>query len=56
MDGWMNALKFTLERLKRICRYPETLKKQLRAQQIALDNHLPTIYLVDGTSGAGRLM
>jgi biotin carboxyl carrier protein/acetyl-CoA carboxylase beta subunit len=28
--------------------YPETLKKQLRAQQIALDNHLPTIYLVDG--------
>ena len=29
-------------------RYPETLKKHIRAQQIALENHLPTIYLVDG--------
>lgn len=27
--------------------YPETIKKHLRAQEIALENHLPTIYLVD---------
>ena len=27
--------------------YPMTVKKHLRAQQIALDNHLPCIYLVD---------
>lgn len=28
--------------------FPETTKKQLRAQQIAMENHLPCIYLVDG--------
>jgi 3-methylcrotonyl-CoA carboxylase beta subunit/propionyl-CoA carboxylase len=27
--------------------YPVTVKKHLRAQQIALDNHLPCLYLVD---------
>ena len=27
--------------------YPITVKKHLRAQQIALENHLPCIYLVD---------
>jgi 3-methylcrotonyl-CoA carboxylase beta subunit len=27
--------------------YPMTVKKHLRAQQIALDNHLPCLYLVD---------
>ena len=27
--------------------YPMTVKKHLRAQQIALDNHLPCVYLVD---------
>jgi 3-methylcrotonyl-CoA carboxylase beta subunit len=27
--------------------YPETVKKHLRAQRIALENHLPCIYLVD---------
>jgi acetyl-CoA carboxylase carboxyltransferase component len=27
--------------------YPETVKKHIRAQRIALENHLPTIYLVD---------
>lgn len=27
--------------------YPETVKKHLRAQEIALENHLPCIYLVD---------
>src|SRR5438105_10069153 len=27
--------------------YPMTVKKHVRAQQIALDNHLPCIYLVD---------
>jgi acetyl-CoA carboxylase carboxyltransferase component len=27
--------------------YPITVKKHLRAQQIALDNHLPCVYLVD---------
>jgi acetyl-CoA carboxylase carboxyltransferase component len=27
--------------------YPITVKKHLRAQQVALDNHLPCIYLVD---------
>ncbi len=29
------------------CTFPITLKKQLRAQEIALQNHLPCIYLVD---------
>ena len=27
--------------------YPITLKKHLRAQQVALDNRLPSVYLVD---------
>jgi 3-methylcrotonyl-CoA carboxylase beta subunit len=27
--------------------YPVTVKKHLRAQEIALENHLPTVYLVD---------
>src|SRR5207253_10516116 len=27
--------------------YPLTVKKHLRAQQIALENHLPCVYLVD---------
>ena len=27
--------------------YPMTVKKHLRAQEIALENHLPCIYLVD---------
>jgi len=27
--------------------FPMTVKKQLRAQEIALENHLPTVYLVD---------
>ena len=27
--------------------YPTTVKKHLRAQQVALDNHLPCVYLVD---------
>ena len=27
--------------------YPITLKKQLRAQEIALQNRLPCVYLVD---------
>ena len=27
--------------------YPITLKKQLRAQRIAEENHLPCVYLVD---------
>ena len=27
--------------------YPLTVKKHLRAQQVALDNHLPCVYLVD---------
>jgi len=27
--------------------YPLTVKKHLRAQEIALENHLPCIYLVD---------
>ena len=29
--------------------FPMTAKKVLRAQQIALDNHLPTLYLVDSS-------
>ena len=29
------------------CSFPITLKKQLRAQEIALQNRLPSIYLVD---------
>lgn len=33
--------------------YPITIKKHLRAQQIALENHLPCIYLVD--SGGANL-
>jgi 3-methylcrotonyl-CoA carboxylase beta subunit len=33
--------------------YPLTVKKHLRAQEIALDNHLPCIYLVD--SGGANL-
>ncbi|MEE3326188.1 MAG: carboxyl transferase domain-containing protein [Myxococcota bacterium] len=33
--------------------YPITVKKQLRAQEIALENHLPCIYLVD--SGGAHL-
>ena len=33
--------------------YPITVKKHLRAQEIALDNHLPCIYLVD--SGGANL-
>jgi len=33
--------------------YPETVKKHLRAQEIALENHLPCIYLVD--SGGANL-
>ena len=33
--------------------YPLTVKKHLRAQQIALENHLPCIYLVD--SGGANL-
>lgn len=33
--------------------YPITVKKHLRAQQVALDNHLPCIYLVD--SGGANL-
>lgn len=28
--------------------FPETTKKQLRAQAIAIENHLPCVYLVDG--------
>ncbi|PCI36904.1 MAG: methylcrotonoyl-CoA carboxylase [Elusimicrobia bacterium] len=27
--------------------YPETIKKHLRAQEIAMENHLPCLYLVD---------
>ena len=27
--------------------YPITVKKHLRAQEVALENHLPCIYLVD---------
>src|SRR5512139_1814440 len=27
--------------------YPMTVKKHLRAQQVAADNHLPCVYLVD---------
>ena len=33
--------------------YKETVKKHLRAQEIAMDNHLPCIYLVD--SGGANL-
>jgi 3-methylcrotonyl-CoA carboxylase beta subunit len=33
--------------------YPVTVKKHLRAQEIALENRLPCIYLVD--SGGGNL-
>jgi 3-methylcrotonyl-CoA carboxylase beta subunit len=33
--------------------YPMTVKKHLRAQEIALQNHLPCIYLVD--SGGANL-
>lgn len=33
--------------------YPMTVKKHLRAQEIALDNHLPCVYLVD--SGGANL-
>ena len=33
--------------------YPLTVKKHLRAQEIALENHLPCIYLVD--SGGANL-
>ena len=33
--------------------YPMTVKKHLRAQEIALENHLPCIYLVD--SGGANL-
>lgn len=33
--------------------YPITVKKHLRAQEIANDNHLPCIYLVD--SGGANL-
>ncbi|MBI4247925.1 MAG: methylcrotonoyl-CoA carboxylase [Elusimicrobia bacterium] len=29
------------------CYYPETIKKHLRAQEIALENKLPALYLVD---------
>lgn len=29
------------------CYYPMTVKKHLRAQEIALENHLPCVYLVD---------
>ena len=32
---------------------PQTLKKQDRAQAVALQNLLPTIYLVDGGGCAG---
>ncbi|RWS02191.1 methylcrotonoyl-CoA carboxylase beta chain-like protein [Dinothrombium tinctorium] len=31
--------------------YPETVKKHLRAQEIAQENHLPCIYLVDSAGG-----
>ena len=34
--------------------YPMTVKKHLRAQEIAADNHLPCIYLVD--SGGAMLL
>ncbi len=34
--------------------YPTTIKKHLRAQQIALENHLPCVYLVD--SGGANLL
>ena len=27
--------------------YPMTVKKHLRAQEVALENHLPCVYLVD---------
>lgn len=27
--------------------YPITVKKQLRAQEVAIQNHLPCVYLVD---------
>ncbi|MEJ1672917.1 carboxyl transferase domain-containing protein, partial [Escherichia coli] len=33
--------------------FPMTVKKHLRAQQIAEENHLPTLYLVD--SGGANL-
>ena len=33
--------------------YPMTVKKQIRAQEVAQDNHLPCIYLVD--SGGANL-
>ena len=33
--------------------YPVTVKKHLRAQEVAMDNHLPCIYLVD--SGGANL-
>ncbi len=33
--------------------YPITVKKHLRAQEIALENHLPCVYLVD--SGGANL-
>jgi 3-methylcrotonyl-CoA carboxylase beta subunit len=32
--------------------YPVTVKKHLRAQEIALENNLPCIYLVDTTSNS----
>ena len=35
--------------------YPITVKKHLRAQQIAIENHLPIIYLVD-SAGANLLL
>jgi 3-methylcrotonyl-CoA carboxylase beta subunit len=31
--------------------FPITVKKHLRTQEVASDNHLPCVYLVDGTSG-----
>ena len=33
--------------------YPMTVKKHLRAQEIALENHLPCVYLVDSEASAG---
>ena len=33
--------------------YPMTVKKHLRAQEVALENHLPCVYLVD--SGGANL-
>jgi acetyl-CoA carboxylase carboxyltransferase component len=38
----------------RAAHYPLTVKKHLRAQEIALENHLPCVYLVD--SGGAFLL